>query len=101
MFIKLVEFLGIIYKAVVSSTNFVLKFQSMRSSLVIAENNITPNLVAEFYHLGISHQTILRQYALLAFYLKERQTPNYIEQRVYYVFEGLPSVRYDLRDQIL
>ena len=45
MFIKLVEFLGIVSKAVVSSTNFVLKFQSMRSSLVITENNITPNLV--------------------------------------------------------
>ena len=45
MFIKLVEFLGIISKAVVSSTNFVLKFQSTRSSLVITENNITPNLV--------------------------------------------------------
>ena len=42
---KLIEFLGIISKADVSSTNLMRKFQPSNRSLVIMLKRITPNLV--------------------------------------------------------
>ena len=42
---RLIPFLGSISRAVVSSTNFILRCQSLRRLFVIIANRITPNLV--------------------------------------------------------